>query len=266
MTSRLLQVVALFSAVTGASAHAQSFTAISDEWRFQLLFPMLWAPDIKGDITVGADKYQVKIPFDEKISDLETGLIGEFYVTYGHFIAGLRSNYMRSKSEERTEGVKIPGGPTLVSPHKIESTTEEGTFDIIAGYQFDNGLILYGGGRRFGQSFALKLRSVEEDGLGFNEDLQLVDEWYTDAIIGANWRARLGERWNLAVTFDGNIAGDSETNIFGDIRFGYRISDLNNIWFGYRGSRIKLEPDTSGDRIVTDFRQHGPTIGWAFTF
>jgi hypothetical protein len=35
------------------------------------------------------------------------------------------------------------------------------------------------------------------------------------------------------------------------------------LWFGYRGSRIKLIPDTDGERIVTDFRQHGPafTVG-----
>ena len=48
------------------------------------------------------------------------------------------------------------------------------------------------------------------------------------------------------MTFDGNIAGDSETNIFGDIRFGYRISDLNNIWFGYRYLRIGNDTEEDG--------------------
>lgn len=58
----------------------QSSTALAQQhnsdWRFTLLFPMIWAPDIRGEIRVEDDKYTVTIPFDEKIKDLDTGLIG----------------------------------------------------------------------------------------------------------------------------------------------------------------------------------------------
>jgi hypothetical protein len=245
-------------------------TALGDtsdgDWRFTLLFPMIWAPEIKGDIWVGDDKYTVRIPFDEKIEDLDTGLIGEFYVHKGRWLGGVRLNYMRSRSEETTAGIKIPGGPTLVSPHRVETTTEEGTGDLILGYRVRDSLVVYAGVRQFGQKLTIDLEPIEDDGLGFTARLDLVDESYQDALLGLSWAHRFSERWSLTVNADGNVAGDSDRNLFLEARAQYRISPLNNLWFGYRGSRIKLTPATDGERITTDFRQHGPTIGWAFTF
>jgi hypothetical protein len=237
-----------------------------DDWHFGLLFPMVWAPDIKGDIQVGDDTYSVKIPFDEKIKDLNTGFIGEFYAQKDNWIAGVKLNYMRSETEEDTEGKKIPGGPALVAPHRVATETEEGIFDVILGYRVSQSLVVYGGVRRFGQKLTFDITPLEDDGLGFDKRLKLVDESYQDGILGLTWTWVFNERWSLVVSGDGNIAGDSDLNLFLESRVRFKISKLNSLWFGYRGSRIKLSPDTDGDRITTDFKQHGPTIGWAFTF
>ena len=237
-----------------------------DGWRFTLLFPMIWAPDIKGDIRVGGDEYAVRIPFGEKIENLDTGLIGEFYVHRGRWVGGIRLNYMRSKTEETTEGIKIPGGPILVSPHRVKTTTEEGVGDVILGFRALDNVIVYGGLRQFGQTLTIDLEPLQDDGLGFDTRLDLVDEKYGDAILGVSWTRPFSGRWSLTVNADGNVAGDSDLNVFLEARVQLRISPLNNLWLGYRGSRIKLTPPTEGDRITTDFKQHGPTIGWAFTF
>jgi hypothetical protein len=237
-----------------------------DDWHFSLLFPMIWAPDIRGDIQVGGDNYSVKIPFDEKIQDLDIGLIGEFYVNKGHWVGGVKLNYMRSRTKETTMGIKVPGGPSLISPHKISTKTEEGTFDLILGYKVLDSLLIYGGTRKFGQKFVISLEPLEDDGLGFDTRLPLVDESYRDAIVGLNWTKQFNDRWSLNLGGDFNVAGDSERNLFLEARVGLKISQLNNLWFGYRGSQIKLIPDSDSERIVTDFRQHGPTLGWAFTF
>lgn len=236
------------------------------DWHFSLLFPMIWAPDIKGDIQVGSDKYSVKIPFDEKIKDLDTGLIGEFYVHKGPWVGGVKLNYMRSRTEENTAGIKIPGGPSLISPHRISTKIEEGTFDLILGYKVLDRLLIYGGARQFGQKFVVSLEPLQDDGLGFDTRLTLVDENYWDAVLGLSWTNQFSEHWSLALSGDFNVAGDSEQNLFLEARVGFKISQLNNLWFGYRGSQIKLIPDTDGELIVTDFRQHGLTVGWAFTF
>jgi len=237
-----------------------------DGWHFTLLFPMIWAPDITGDIRVGDEGYTARIPFGEKIADLDTGLIGEFYVHRGGWVGGIKLNYMRSKTEKTTEGVKIPGGPTLVSPHRVETTTEEGSGDFIVGYRVLDHLIVYGGVRQFGQTLTIDLEPLQDDGLGFDTRLDLVDETYRDAILGVSWTRPLNEQWSVTVNADGNVAGDSDLNLFLEVRAQVRVSPLNNLWFGYRGSRIKLTPPTDGERITTDFKQHGPTIGWAFTF
>jgi hypothetical protein len=236
------------------------------DWRFALLFPMIWAPDIRGDIRVGDDEYRVTIPFDEKIKDLDMGLIGEFYVHKGNWSGGLKVNYMRSRTREDTEGIKIPGGPNLIAPHKLETETEEGTIDFIFGYRIIDSLIIYGGARQFGQKFTFAITPLEDDGLGIDTKVNLVDESYRDAIVGLTWTSNFNERWSFTLSGDGNIAGDSDRNIFLEARIRLKLSEFNNLWFGYRGSRIKLTPDTDGDRITTDFRQHGPTIGWAFVF
>jgi hypothetical protein len=236
------------------------------EWRFTLLFPMIWAPDIEGDIRVGNDRYTVTIPFDEKIRDLDTGLIGEFYVGKGKWIGGVKVNYMRSKTREDTDGIKLPGGPTLIAPHRLETTTEEGTLDFVLGYRVTDALIVYGGARQFGQKLTFDVTPLEDDGAGIDARIQLVDESYRDAILGLTWTRVFSERWSLSLSGDGNIAGDSDRNLFLEGRLRFKISELNNLWFGYRGSRIKLSPDAGEERVTTDFRQHGPTLGWAFVF
>ena len=263
MHTRILQLFAGVLLILPGGVPADSS---GDDWRFTVLFPMVWAPDIEGDIRVGDDRISVSIPFDEKIEDLDTGLIGEFYVHRGNWIGGIKLNYMRSRTEEVTDGIGIPGGPSLISPHRVETTTEEGTFDLVLGYRVRDRLVVYGGARRFGQKLRIDLEALEDDGLGFDMRLDLVDENYQDAIVGLSWSPSLSERWSLTLSGDANVAGDSDRNLFLEARVQYRISPLNNLWFGYRGSRIKLSPDTGGERITTDLRQHGPTIGWAFTF
>ena len=76
----------------------------ADEWRFTLLFPMLWALDIQGDIQVGNDRYTVNLSSDDKIKDPDTGLIGEFFAQKDNWIGGVKLNYTRS---ERLSGREI---------------------------------------------------------------------------------------------------------------------------------------------------------------
>jgi len=237
-----------------------------DGWRFTLLFPMIWAPDIQGDIQVGDDRYTANIPFEEKIKDLETGLIGEFYARRGNWVGGVKTNYMRSKTRKDTNGLTLPGGPTLIAPHRLETTTEEGTLDFVLGYHVMDSLIVYGGARQFGQKLTFDVTPLGEEGAGIDARIELVDESYRDAILGLTWTRDFSERWSLTLSGDGNIAGDSDRNLFLEGRIRYKINELNNLWFGYRGSRIKLSPDAGDESVTTDFRQHGPTIGWAFVF
>ena len=92
MTVHRITLPILLSCVLLSIGQTAQAEQANDGWRFTLVFPMIWAPDIKGDIQVGNDKYTARIPFDEKIKDLDTGLIGEFYVHKGRWVGGIRLN------------------------------------------------------------------------------------------------------------------------------------------------------------------------------
>jgi hypothetical protein len=65
---------------------------------------------------------------------------------------------------------------------------------------------------------------------------------------------------------DLGIAGDNDRDFSADFRALYRVSDLNNFWFGFR--YLQIGSDSTQDDIAykVDMTQIGPTIGWAFTF
>ena len=85
--------------------------------------------------------------------------------------------------------------------------------------------------------------------MGIDEKFELVDEQYSDAIIGLSWTGYAGDRWSFTFAGDGNIAGDSDRNYLFEGRVGFKISKLNNVWFGYRYSQIKLTPDVDGPKV-----------------
>ena len=84
---------------------------LDDDWHYSLLFPMIWAPDIKGDIRVGNDKYKITIPFDEKIKDLDTGIIGEFYLRKGNWIGGVKLTTCAVKPRKLQMASRFPVDP-----------------------------------------------------------------------------------------------------------------------------------------------------------
>ena len=61
-------------------------------------------------------------------------------------------------------------------------------------------------------------------------------------------------------------AADSDRNDSAEFRALYRISDLNNFWFGYR--YLDIGNDSTEDDITceADMIRHGPTLIWALTF
>ena len=65
---------------------------------------------------------------------------------------------------------------------------------------------------------------------------------------------------------DVGIAGDNDRDISSEFRALYRISDLNNFWFGYRYLQIGNDSKQGSITYKVDMIQSGPTLGWAFTF
>ena len=62
------------------------------------------------------------------------------------------------------------------------------------------------------------------------------------------------------------VAGDNDRDYSFEIRALYRISELNNLWFGWRHLNIGNDSVMEGEKYKVDMVQTGPTLGWAFTF
>lgn len=60
--------------------------------------------------------------------------------------------------------------------------------------------------------------------------------------------------------------GDNDRNFSTEFRALYRVSDLNNVWFGYRYLQIGNNSKQDSIKYRVDMIQSGLTLGWAFTF
>lgn len=65
---------------------------------------------------------------------------------------------------------------------------------------------------------------------------------------------------------DIGVLGDNDRDFGVDFRALYRISSLNNFWFGFRYLNIGNDTEIDGLEYKVDMSQVGPTLGWAFTF
>jgi len=99
-----------------------------------------------------------------------------------------------------------------------------------------------------------------------DEKINLADVTLYDWLLGGDYTYRINPRWSLILGGDFAIAGDNDKGFMGNAVLTYRISQLNNLWMGYRYMRFKDKTIADGSILKTDFVQQGPMIGWAFTF
>ena len=88
----------------------------------------------------------------------------------------------------------------------------------------------------------------------------------TDLLFGLNFDYWFDSRWGIMLNADVGVAGDNDREFSTEFRALYRISDLNNIWFGYRFLNLGNDVVADSNKYKIDMSQHGPTLGWAFTF
>jgi len=87
-----------------------------------------------------------------------------------------------------------------------------------------------------------------------------------DLLFGLNFNHWFNDRWGLMLNSDIGIIGDNDRVFSTELRALYRVSELNNFWFGYRFLNIGNDAVTDGVKYRIDMSQAGPTFGWAFTF
>lgn len=227
-----------------------------DQWRFTIAFPMIWTPDIDGKIR-GGEPIDFKIRFEDILDSLSFGLMFELYANRGPYGLAFRSSFMRVEDETSRTGLLDT---------RVETRLDMGVNDLLASFRVHEKMRLVTGVRHVFAKLDVDIFSTLGNTEILNESITITDDNMFDLLIGINFNHWITDKWGLMLNADLGVAGDNDRNYGGEFRALYRISDLNNFWFGYRYLNIGND-DTQGDiTYEVDMIQHGPTLGWAFTF
>ena len=230
--------------------------AHDDQWRFTIAFPMIWAPDIDGKIR-GDQNVDFSISFDDILDKLSFGIMFELYANRGPFGLALRSNFMRAEDEKSRSGLLDT---------RVQTNLDMGVNDLLASFRVHDKVRLVTGVRHVLAKVELDLYSTLGDTEVFDETIVITDENQFDYLIGINFNHWINDKWGLMLNSDLGVAGDNDRDFSTEFRALYRFSDLNNLWFGYRYLQIGNDVSEDGADFKVDMIQHGPTLGWAFTF
>ena len=239
-----------------------------DDWNYLVAFPMVWAPSINGEITTDGERLELEIPFSDIFDSLNFGLIGELYAQKGKWLYSLRFDYMRVSSKTDTEGLTGPLTGTVIAPaHRIRTKLQMAANDLLVGYEVYPGLRLLTGVRHIYANANLEVSPLSDEGIIKIEDsFNLTTTSDFDWLVGATYRYWFTDDWGVAAAFDTKIVGDNDRDIGFNAQAIYRFGGLHNVWIGYRYLQIGNDSIENNIKTEVDFIQHGPQIGWAFTF
>jgi hypothetical protein len=99
-----------------------------------------------------------------------------------------------------------------------------------------------------------------------NERIEVSDDDAFDLLFGMSFDHWFTDRWGVMLNADVAVFGDNDRDFSTEFRALYRFGSLNNVWFGYRYLRIGNDTKTEDLESKLDTTQHGPMLGWAFTF
>jgi hypothetical protein len=255
----ILTTLALHLVLAVGMARADSgnpIPATDDEWRFTIAFPMIWAPQVNGKIR-GEEQIDFTIEFSDILDNLSFGIMGELYANRGRYGFAFRTNYMRVENEmSRTGLINI----------RAQTELTMGVNDLLASFQVHDKVRLVTGVRHVFAKLDLDLETSIGNGEVVDSELTITDSNNFDLLFGLNFTHWMSDRWGLMLNADVGIVGDNDRDFSAEFRALYRISKLNNFWFGYRYLLIGSDVTTDGVDYTMDMTEVGPTVGWAFTF
>ncbi len=230
--------------------------ARDDQWRFTIAFPMIWAPDIDGEIR-GGERIDFTIGFDDILESLSFGLMFELYANRGPYGLALRSNFMRVEDESSQSGLLDT---------RINTSLDMGVNDLLATFRVHDKVRLVTGVRHVLAKMELDIYSTLGGTEVFDRTITVMDDNQFDYLIGIHFNHWINDKWGLMLNSDVGVAGTNDRDFSVEFRGMYRLGDLNNVWFGYRYLQIGNDSNEGGITYQVDMIQQGPTVGWAFTF
>lgn len=228
-----------------------------NKWRYSIAFPMLWAPSINGKIR-GEDRIDFEVTFRDILENLKLGIMFELYANKGPYGLAFRSNYMVVEDERSKSG--------SLSYSRINTSLDMGVNDLLASFRVHDKVRIVTGVRHVLAKLDLKLYSEVLGKEILNQKVNVTDDNQFDLLFGINFNHFFTPKWGVMLNSDLGVLGDNDRNFSTEFRALYHMSDLNNLWFGWRYLNIGNDVKANGETIKIDLSQTGPTLGWAFTF
>jgi len=266
MRSIVKTVITLLSTALISQAVAAS-DATSDQWKFTIAFPMVWAPDINGKIEGDGNRVDISIPFDQITENLNFGFMGDFYAAKGKWSYVLKLTYLRTEDETVTDGLDAPNwGITIAPQHQIITELQLSANDLLVRYETHKNVLLYTGVRYFFTKVDMDITPLGPGIITISQNINVADEHLFDWLIGISLSHKFNNRWGFMITGDAGLAGDNDRDFSVNAVVAYKINKLNNVWVGYRYLEIGNDTESDGLEFDITFAQQGPMLGWAFTF
>jgi opacity protein-like surface antigen len=246
-------ITAAIAVAAGASTKtaADPGTDGASGWQFAVT-PYLWAPMISAEIDPVQDgSVDMDTSFTDILSNLKFAFMGAFDVRHERFVMLGDIIFLHVGSEA--------DGPAGFVETDVDLATFIGT--AAAGYRVvDEGPLfvdLFAGGRLTSIDAEIELagplQSVEED----RSKTSLAP------VVGARFRAPLGERWGLAAYGDlggFGLTSDLTWQLMGTVQY-----DISNHWrvaAGYRHVAAKIDKGDTDIKLTLS----GPIIGFSYRF
>jgi hypothetical protein len=212
---------------------------------------------IDGKARIGS----LEVPVDASISDvfskLEFGAMGAYRADNGTWSYTVDATYMGLGGSSRTDRGRVLGKAD------IDQFTLMGTVGRRVGEHLEALFSL----AYFDLSNKLELRTtLPVTGETVVNRASRNASW-VDPLLGLQYRAPLGERWN--VTLRGDVGGfgigsDLNYQLLGAL--GWKAGERTNLFFGWRLIAFDYETGRDSNYQRYDLTEQGPMIGFSATF
>ena len=282
-------VLVMVLMLCGSAAYSQTAqppepkaaTPAESKWKVEVA-PYFWMAGLKGDLTIKGIDASVNASFSDIWSNLKFGGMARVEARNDKWGIFLDTTYL--KLEPSVGGTRSFTGPlgrrTAELLAGADLTMEQWTLELGGAYQLakipvgeDKERIMYldllAGGRYWYLSADIDIKAA----LATNNNLitrnisQGGSKEWIDPFVGLRTRIQLSK--NLMLVLRGDIGGFSVGSQFSwnaSGYLGYSVSEMVNLWAGYRALGVNYHDGSGDNKFVYDVTFQGPVGGVGFQF
>lgn len=221
----------------------------------------LWGTGMEGNIGIGNNTVPVDLSFSDILDELDFALFGhlEWHSRTSNLGFMTDLSYLKLSTSNPIPFGQLATGVEMTwleMAIMYNLASRESPFDIFLGFRtWDMDLTM-----RFDANGVLPPPpAFPPDGANVRGG----DDW-TDAMFGARYAPRIGEKWWLILRAD-YATGDSDTaNLAGN--FMWRFGNSASLLFGYRWMDLDYSSGSGVNRRALDVTFSGPVAAINFTF